>query len=47
MAIYDFYMHSSPYDINGQKLGQIVATEKCVDKSKFGDERLFFSTPKN
>ena len=46
MAIYDFYAHSSPYDVNGQKLGQIVVTEKCVDKSKFGDERLFFQHQK-
>ena len=42
MAIYDFHAHVSPDDTSGLKLGQIVIPEKCVDKSKFADERLFF-----
>ena len=46
IAIYDFHAHTNPSDVNGQKLGQLVIPEQCVDKSKFGDERLFFQHQK-
>ena len=42
MAIYDFHAHRNPDDLVGLKLGQVVIPERCVDKSKFADERLFF-----
>ena len=42
MAIYDFLAHVDPNDVNGRRLGQMVIPERCVDKSKFGDERLFY-----
>ena len=42
MAIYDFYAHSGPTDVNGHRLGELRILEQCIDKSKFGDERLFF-----
>ena len=42
MAIYDFHAHTDPNDVNGVKLGEMVIPNRCVDKSKFADERLWF-----